>query len=621
MSISKAKQDQLLDEVQDHLEQADTYLETLRSDWDDLEAMLIAKLTDDLSTTTNNTVFDPVLATQVLERSSRVMAQNPKGKAYAQSKDDVGKNMLMNLLLGYFYKNANEQDSMLIKLRMMDLYSLVYGSMFALVPWRVNERTGYTGPELNLLPIRDCFPQPTKKSVRDMDWFIVRNVVSLDWLKQQDQSTWMNINRLENELKELKQGDEATQKDGDKQSFVERSYYPGTYSDMAFPQVELYTEYRQDTWVTWTPQRVDSKTSKPYILRAVGDDKNPAYPNHELPIVAKHAFPLIDSPIGLGEFAKGKSLQMAINSLWNLYLQGVKYTVFPPLHVNPDNVVPSSMDWNPGEFWFMNNPNQDVQPMNIRPAGIETFHSTFGALKASIESQAGTSSVRESVHSRSALGKTPEAIRFLSERESSRDEWDRVMMEDTITDMYGKWVALATTKLEKDVQTRLFAEEIEDIKEVYPDVVEMFESGRGAVRVRKGDIEDTYDFVLESGSTLKPNIEEEQNNVTEVLKAVIENPNIIKVLEEQENVEVRIGQLFKRWVEGKLKDADKIIVEKEPVDTELPNEVQEAGIPEEQMAQMPQEMPQEIPQGMDQQQFQDPDIMSAYQQVIGNFQS
>ncbi len=87
----------LLEEVQDHFDSSDTYLETIREGWDDLEAMLVAKLTDSLSPTTNNTVFDPILSSIVYERAARVMAQNPKGKAYAQSKDDVGKNILMNL--------------------------------------------------------------------------------------------------------------------------------------------------------------------------------------------------------------------------------------------------------------------------------------------------------------------------------------------------------------------------------------------------------------------------------------------------------------------------------------------------------------------------------------------
>lgn len=551
--MKKNDDSQLLDEVQSNLEESNANIETLRDDWDDLEAMLIVKLNDQISNTSNNKIYDPRLSTIVFERASRVMAQNPKGMAYAQSKDDLGKNALMNLLLKHFYKNANEQDTMLLKLRLMDVYSLVYGSMFALVPWRVGKN--YVGPELNLLPIRDCFPQAGKKSVSDMDFFTVRNVVTTSWLKQQNKEVWKNVDALIADLKNTK-GDNV-QDDANKRSFVERTLYPSTFSSVAFPQVELYTEYRRDRWITWSPQHVNSKTSRPYILRISED----AYPDDMLPIITKHAFPLLDSPIGLGEFARGGSLQMAMNSLLNLYMEGVKYSIFPPLHINPAEVVPSSIKWGAGEFWYMNTPNTDVQPMRIDAQGINTFQSTFGTLISSLETQAGTSSVRESANNQSSLGKTPEAIRFISEKESARDEWDRVMMEQTIDQLYSRWIALTVNKMEKSVHMRLFKDEIADIQAVYPDVVELYDSGRGGITVKKQDIDDKYDFVLETGSTTKPDIEGEQNNLTVILKAVLENPQIIEALA-QNGKTVDLSELFKRWlVAGNAKDWEKIIID------------------------------------------------------------
>ena len=618
--MEKKDQETLLEEVQAHLEDSNGYLETRREDFDTFEAMLIVQLTDSLSSQTSNKIFDPRLSTIVYERASRVMAQNPKGKAYANSKDDLGKNVLMNLLLKYFYKNANEQDSMLVKLRLLDVYSLVYGTMFGLVPWRVNQG-GYIGPELNVLPIRDCFPQPSKRNVSDMDWFTVRNVVSIDWLKKQSKDVWLNIDVLEKDLKARKdEGDGKGQDNDGTKSFVEKHFYPSTYGDLAFPQVEIYTEYRKDKWITWTPQRVNAKTSKPYILRMTEDP----YVNDMLPIVAKHAFPLIDSPIGLGEFARGASLQMGINSLWNLYMEGVKYSIFPPLHINPDNVVPTSIKWNQGEFWFMNNPNQDVQPMNMNPQGINTFQSTFGTLVAALETQAGTTSIRESAKSSSSLGKTPEAIRFISDKESARDEWDRVMMEQTIDQIYSRWVPLTVKKLEKKVKMRLFKEEVEDIQKTYPDVLELYESKtRGEVGVSKSDINDTYDFVLEVGSTTKVDIEEEQNNLTVILKAVLENPSIIEALRSK-GQDIDLAELFKEWlVAGKNKNWDKIIIPLEQ-GPEQPSQAQLSPQDKQLMEQYnpsTQEVPMEqgaAPQDLQAlaSQFQDPAIQQAVLQTM-----
>lgn len=585
----------LLQECIDHQKNSDTWISTLRDTWDEKESMLIGQLEDQLSKKTKNKIFDHRLSTIVFERAARVMAQNPRGKAFAVSKDDIGKNILMNLLINYFMKNANEQYSYLIKLRMLDLYSLVYGSMFALVPWRVNLKNGYMGPELLILPIRDCFPQPGIHNLDEADWFTVRNVSSIDWLKSQDPKVWdMDaIEKLELELKAEKDaGDTKQSTDGNKTSYVERTMYPSSKSgDVVYPRVETFTEYRGNMWITFCPQRIDKDTSKPYILRVV---ENP-YPDQMLPIVAKHAFPLIDSPIGMGEFERGKTLQFAINSLINLYMDGVKYSIFPPLAINPDNVVPSSIKWGAGERWFMNQPNQDVQPVNLSPRGLDTFNSTYGFLLSALMSQSGTSETTQSQQVENSLGKTPQAIRLQAVREGARDEWDRFMMEETIKDIMKRWIALTTSKLEVGISVRLFKDEIEEIQKQYPDVAEVFDSKeRGQVKVSKKQIGNTqYDYELETGSTTKPNLEGEQNNLTSILKAVIENPAIVDALATK-NKQVDVGELFKRWMQaGGIKDTDKIITDI-PVDKMGTTQVQPNMTPEMATTTQPGQVPPEV---------------------------
>lgn len=550
----------LLLECIEHQTQSENYLATIRDTWDEKESMLIGRLEDSLSKKSKNKVFDHRLSTIVFERAARVMSQNPKGKAYAVSKDDTGKNALMNLMLNFYRKNDNEQFSHLIKLRLLDLYSLVYGTMFAQVSWRVNQANGYVGPSLYIIPIRDAFPQPGVKSTNEMDWFTVRTMVSAKVLQDADPKFWKkeNIEKLLKEtLDEKKGGDKA--KTDNQRSYVERTLYPSQRADEVYPQIELFTEYRKDKWITWAPQRINSETSHPYILRIVED----ANPDGMLPIISKHCFPLIDSPIGIGEFERGKSLQYALNSLINLYLDGVKYSIFPPLAINPDNVVPSSIKWGAGEKWFMNNPNVDVQPVSMSPRGIETFNSTYGFMLGALYNQAGTSEVSSSQKTESSLGKTPQAIRLQSVKEGARDEWDRFMMEEAITDIYKRFIALTVKNLNGKVTLRLFKEEIEDIKKYAPDVVEMFTSGaRGKVSVTGKAINDQYDFELETGSTMKPNIEDEQSNLTNVLRAVIENPSINESLALKDKT-IDIGELFKMWMlAGGLKNVDKVIIDK-----------------------------------------------------------
>lgn len=571
MTQEQKKEQDLLEECVLHQSQSEAYLATIRDTWDEKEAMLLGKLEDSISKKTKNKVFDHRLSTIIFERAARVMAQNPKGKAFAVSTDDVGKNALMNLLLPYGIKRDKLQFSHLLKQRLMDLYSMVYGSMFELVFWFVNPRNGYVGPQTYIIPIRDAFPQPGVRNVNDMDWFIVRNSMTTQSLKSLVDSKnpyWKtaNIARLLNDLKAKKfEGDKATSKENQR-SFIERSLFPSEGTDKAFPKVECFTEYRLGLWITWASQHTDEKTQKSYLLRVV----DPGQPYTDmLPVVAKHCFPLLDAPIGLGEFERGKTLQYALNSLINLYLDGVKYSIFPPLAINPDNVVPSSIKWGAGERWFMNSPNQDVQPVNLSPKGIQTFNETYSFMLSALYNQAGTTEVNQTSKTESGLGKSPQAIRLQAVRESARDEWDRFMMEDTLNEVYLRFVLLYAYKQETKVTMRLFKREIEDIEKTAPDVMKLvkkYKSGeRGTVEIDKSNLADNgeaveWDIELEVGSTTKPNIESDQENITAILKAVLENPDINKFLAAQ-GKQVDIGELFKQWILSTgRKDVDKIII-------------------------------------------------------------
>jgi hypothetical protein len=370
--------------------------------------------------------------------------------------------------------------------------------------------------------------------------------------------------------------------------------FPSEQGDKAFPQVECFTEYRCGLWITWANQHVDPKTQKNYLLRVV----NPDRPYDEmLPIVAKHCFPLLDSPIGLGEFERGKTLQYALNSLINLYLDGVKYSIFPPLAINPDNVVPSSIKWGAGERWFMNSPNQDVQPVNLSPKGIQTFNETYSFMLSALYNQAGTSEVNQTSKTESGLGKTPQAVRLQATRESARDEWDRFMMEETISEVMRRFMLLYAYKQETKVTMRLFKKEIEDIEKTAPDVMQLvrkFKSGeRGIIEFDKSALGDKakgkknaevnpvdWDYEMETGSTTRPNLESDQENITAILKAVLENQGINESLAKQ-GKQVDIGELFKQWIiAGGRKDADTIIIPLKAEEQVKPNVVPGQPAPE-----------------------------------------
>ena len=574
ISTDNEESKKILDESQDHFTQSDKYIDPLRAEWDTKEAILLGQPTDSMTQKAKSKINDPRLSTIVFERSARVMNRPAIGRAYAESRDDVGKNMFMNMLLTHYRNKDDDQYSHLLKMRFMNMYSHVYGSNFGLVPWRVNAKTGFVGPAFNVLRMRDSFPQPGV-SLSDADYFDHRTWVGIDWLLAQDERYWNmdEIKALQDELKQEKDsGDTRDRNTNQAQSFIERSRYPNTSGgSVQFPQVEIITEYQRDKWITWTPQRVNQDTSRPHILRIV---ENP-YPEGRLPIVVKHSFPLIDSPIGLGEYERGQTLQMAMNSLINLYMDSVKYSIFPPVMVDPNNVVPSSIKWGAGERWYMNTPGRDVQPLQLSPAGLSTFSSTYDFLLGALNNQSGTTSVAGEGGG-TGLGNTPEAIRYVADRESARDEWDRFMQEDLIQQVYDRWIPLITNNLQDSVPLRLFGSEYKQISQRYPDVKDLFQVSKSGERAEAnvsnkelGGPSQKYTWVIQTGSTSKPSLEADGEAITDVLKAVIENGDKFEAALNKKGKTLDTGELLSEWLEARnVRGLDRII-------TDLPQATEE----------------------------------------------
>ena len=563
LSLGNVDEEKILKQVKNNFDDSWNYYEPTRETWDEKEALLICKLKDSISTdsATESGVFDPRLATITFERTARVMAQQAKGKAYATSVNDLGKSKLMNLLRDYHYRSANYWRPMLIKERLMDLYSLIYGTMPALVAWVVRE--DHIGPEMIPWQIRMWQPQPGVTSMDESDWTQLGSMKGVDWLKKQpagkDGTGWRNVDKL---LKAMKGGTDETSGDvkpSEQRTYVEEEYFQvGEMGSTNAPKVELRTEYRKDRWITYAPKYdlILRIQKNPY-----GEPENDHY--GYIPVITKDAFPLMDSIFGLGEFERGKTLQYALNSLWNLYLTGVKYSIFPPVHINPKNVVRTSIKWGAGEKWLMNQPNVDVQMMQMNPQGMQTFQSTYQYLLSAIMNQAGTTDVSSPTSSENTMGRTPQAVRYTANRESARDEWDRVMMEDTIKSRENMWIDMIVKKMEKPVTMRIFGPEMETIARDYPDVMDFFDMGNkyGSVTIPKERIKAKYDFEIDTGSTMKPNLEGEAQAMDELIQLVIKAPQAIQAMQMQGKT-IDFAELMKRSLINKgIKDYDKIVID------------------------------------------------------------
>lgn len=532
--------------------------------WDEKEALLLGRPQDYQTQSTKSQVFDPRLSTIVFERAARVMAQFPTGSVQALTKDDKGKNILMNLVLkNYILPNANSQFDLMTKLRLADVYSLVYGSFFWFVDWR--SENDYIGPDIWLLPIRAVTWQAGKVSIEDSDYIFIDQYVTRDWLEKRPKDKW-KLTKLFELMDKQKSGANKAQRDATKKTYTEQRVLKDTSQEGKLAEVLLRTRFEKDRWVTYAPEFQDAG-----VLR---DIENP-HKNGEIPVVAKHAFPLLDRFIGLGEFERGKTLQYAINSLINLYLDGVKFSIFPPIIVNPDGVIGSSLQMRPAVKWLETTPNSIRQTVTS-PQGIQTFQSTYSFLIAALLNQAGTTDTTVSRQTDPGLGKTPQALQMLAARENARDNWDRFMMEKAVEKTYNIFVDLVSKKQEKPIDLTLFKAEIKQIESIYEDIrdwVSVSDSGEMAkVKIRKEELSGAkYRFFIDAGSTMKRDEALENQAIVNILTLILKAPQVLQAME-SDGLHLNFGELIKRFlITSGVQDWDKIVQEKEINQVQQPN--------------------------------------------------
>jgi hypothetical protein len=601
----KAKLDKdELDEVIQHQKDSESYLNTSRERWLDYESMLLGEHREALEN--ENRIFDPRVSTIEIERTARVASQRPSGKAFAVSRNDQGKNMLMNLMLSYQMDNANEQWDFVIKQMMWSFWSRVYGSMYALTPWRV--RNDYIGNELFLINIYDAFPQPGV-SVQDAEWFTVGNRPSIKWLLDQDPEVW-NMDEIKQLKEDFKNTEGEVSSHDNMTSYTRSTWYPTQKGDKKFPKVQCFTEYRGDKWVTWAT-RTNSKKGREYLLRVVENDDLEG----KLPVVAKYSIPMFDGPQGLGPFQRGKSLQFGTNSLLNMYMATVREKLRPQLMVNPHKAVMSSLKYDAGAYWFMENPGEDVRPFNKGSEADQTFSQAYGVMISAMLNQAGTTDTTNSTQIESALGKTPAALKAQAAAQASQDFWEQTMMESAMRQVMERWIMQTVKNLETKQALRLFEDEITSIGDIYPDATELFSDKSGQIMVDKTFFEEDdepvkFDFNIETGSTTKPNLEQQVADIVEIMNLVDEKPQLIAKMQ-SEGFDVQATELFKEILIRKGLREDKIIVQ-----SEVPQEMAAEEMP----GQIPQEeMPVEYvePPAPPVPQFEDPDINAVAQQLMG----
>lgn len=569
---NKSNDDKVMDNsgyilMTDQFEASDDYVKKHRDDpycsWREKEALILGRNLDAVSSQTKSQVFDPRLSTIIIERMNRVMAQHATGKVRAldNPKDKLPTLVLDLALQRYIIPNADSQYDLLTKFKLQDFYSLAYGSYVNLTDYRIDN--DYIGPDTWLLPMRHYFPEAN--AVNDLNHCFIDTWVTESWFKSRSSKTWKNIKTILDELNK-----KGSDKEQDQKSLAEEENRIDHGGKGKSRLIHLRTRYENDRWVTYA---VD--VSHLQELSVCRDIANPQG-NNEIPVTVKHAFPLMDRYYGLGEFERAKTLQYATNSLWNLYLDGLKMKIFPPMIIQDDGVVPSSLGYHPGARWKETKPNS-IRPWVTSNQSEQAFQSTYSALISATMNQAGTTNVMTADVVDPGMGKTPAAIKSMGARESSRDAWDRYLMERTVERTFNLMIDLLVKKQEKPINFDLFEGEINRLKTLFPEeagsLAEIFESGTyGKMKVEKsvlGGGEWKYRFDIDAGTTGKKDQGEEHVAITEIMGLLTKVPGALEEAKQTGNVRfgnmvVNFGELVKKHiVTSGVEDWDRIITEVE----------------------------------------------------------
>ncbi len=216
----------------------------------------------------------------------------------------------------------------------MDMNTRKYGAAFALCLWRYEtDKKGkvlFDGPDMKVLNNRDCAPDPTANAIEDCNWFLVRQMVTIQDLKNVNDAGrsgkphYKNLDKLESAINA--KSSSTSKSGGDRKSattFRGREIAGLTEDvygqDSVFRNIEIVTEYRKDRWITYA-------YNYGVVLR---DIENP-YKNNQVPVTMLRYYSVDDDLYGLSEIEPVKGLQKAINAILCQYIDEINQNLYSP---------------------------------------------------------------------------------------------------------------------------------------------------------------------------------------------------------------------------------------------------------------------------------------------------
>lgn len=531
-----------LDQLKDYHAKADASQSEVRTGsrsfpWDEREDLFFGRYKHP-EEKTKSILSTGELTTLNIDRACRVMAQLPQGKFYNYN-GNPGANMAMNIIFEYYVlPRAIQGGTMLSKLRTINMYSGVFGTVPAFIDWVITEK--YVGPDLRMVHPRRFRPQAGKLSISETEIDFLDTEVSTKWLEERKGKPGWNTKAIEAIIERHKKDD------GEGPDDTERS--PDERGKTKSGITIKHCFHANGDW-----DIVDTQFSG-FLCQQKGYFCG-------IPIAVKNQYPRLDSFWAYSDFERGELTQKSIDTITRLYLDSIEASINPPKIYDPEKVYLASLKT---KDWYVKGDGQ-ITTANLSPQGMSTFQSTYQILKANLLSLGATTDTAVSKGTDPGFGKTPEALKQQGERQGARDSWDSYMMKEFIEDSFTKMADLIAKKGVHPYAFQLLDKAIDKIKEQYPDgdfsvLGEAFEYG--VVNVDPKYLEGQYRYVMDEGSTMMKK-DDTGSKLIDLLMLYSKNPQIQADLELR-GERVDFGEAFKRiLIDQGIQDADRILVQAE----------------------------------------------------------
>lgn len=445
------KEQQLFTDVILHYQMAKEDLESRYGDWDTKDE-LFRSFINEKNWPYNAIIFDPRTFTFIFEKTSRLLANKPRGRMVPREGGDALGAKINNELLKFQWDENERVDSMpmIAKWAMMDMNARKYGASFGLSKWhwqRYTKKNGknkkgedqyksvpwFDGPNFKPLINRDCLPNPSYSTVKL--WFQHRDYLTIKELKDTNDAArskpvYKNLDLLRQAVKDSEDRGVVDSRESNwtsrNKSIKDLTDYLGR--DETNKVIEVITEYRNERWITFAPKHG-------VILR---DIPNP-YDHCQIPVVMLRYYPIDDDLYGLSEIEPIQSLQKGTNALLNQNVDTLNMGLNNILKVRSTGVQMHTLEFGPGKKWIMNDPSSDVIEHQFNPTGIREFPGNYRLLVSSMQEALGETSLGVSGIDPTSGDKTATEIKDSAMQRNARDNFNQIFLSEAIKKQMVFW--------------------------------------------------------------------------------------------------------------------------------------------------------------------------------------